>query len=312
MDSINITTDEKIVSLSRENHSLFEFLLSDEKVKEEKPIASHVIIKADIRGSIIINNTMRSRGLNPASYFSLNFFDPISAVLSEYGASKVFIEGDAIILSIFENEDEKQMNYSVARACGLAIRILQIVGRYNEKNKENNFPILELGIGICYFQGPPTFLFDGNYKIMISQAINQADRMSSCDKMLRKVFKSQNDIFNLFVFENESEEVIDPAIDDTTYRYNVNGIELNEEGFNKLTKEINLQTFTYPSENDENVKLYTGKVPLMNGNYQRIAIREAAIHRVIPSAFDISGKVSKKYYEVCTHQNIYNLTEKQY
>ena len=312
MDSINLVTEGKILSLSRENHSLYEFLLPDEKVKEEKPIANHVIIKADIRGSMSINITMRNMGLNPASYFSLNFFDPISSVLSEYGASKVFIEGDAIILSIFENEDMEQINYSVARACGLAIRILQIVRSYNEKNKENNLPALEIGIGICYCQGPPTFLFDGNSKIMISQAINQADRMSSCDKMLRKIFKSQSDIFNLFVFENESEEVLDPVIDDSTYRYNVNGIELNEEGFAKLNREINLQTFIYPSENDESVKLHTGKVPLANGNFQRIAIREALVHKVNPNALDLSVKMTKKYYEVCTHPNIYNITDKQY
>ncbi|PKN10372.1 MAG: hypothetical protein CVU72_01420 [Deltaproteobacteria bacterium HGW-Deltaproteobacteria-7] len=312
MDSINLITEEKIVLLSRENHSLNEFLLPDEKVKEEKPIANHVIIKADIRGSMTINNTMRKMKLNPASYFSLNFFDPISAVLSEYGASKVFIEGDAIILSIFENEDAVQGNYSVARACGLAIRILQIVRSYNEKNKENNLPVLELGIGICYSQDPPTFLFDGNSRIMISQAINQADRLSSCDKLLRKIFKSQNDVFNLFVFESESEEMIDPAADDSTYRYNVNGIELNDEGFNKLAREINLQIFIYPSENDESVKFYTGKVPLTNGNYQRIVIREAPIHKLQPTALDVTGKISKKYYEVCTHHKIYNSIGTQY
>jgi hypothetical protein len=306
MESINLATEEKIILLSRENRSLFDFLLPDEKVKEEKPIANHVIIKADIRGSMDINHTMRKRKLNPASYFSLNFFDPISAVLSEYGASKVFIEGDAIILSIFENEDAVQGNYSVARACGLAIKILQIVSSYNEKNKENNLPVLELGIGICYCQGPPTFLFDGDSRIMISQAINQADRLSSCDKLLRKIFKSQNDLFNLFVFENESEEITETAIDDFTYRYNVNGIELNEDGFNKLTKEINLQIFIYPPENDESIKFYTGKVPLANGNYQRIVIREATIHKVKPDALYVTGKISKKYYEVCTHHKIYN------
>jgi len=310
MDSINLVTEEKIILLSRENHSLFEFLIPDERIKEEKPIANHVIIKADIRGSIAINHTMRNKGLNPASYFSLNFFDPISAVLSEYGASKVFIEGDAIILSIFEKEDTAQINYSVARACGLAIRILQIVCSYNENNKEHNLPVLELGIGICYSQGPPAFLFDGDSRIMISQAINQADRMSSCDKLLHKIFKSQNDVFNLFVFENESEEIIETASDDFTYRYNVNGIELNEDGFNKITKEINLQIFTFPSENDENIKLYIGKVPLANGNYQRIAIREAIIHKLQPDSLDVTGKISKKYYEVCTHHKIYDFIDK--
>jgi len=312
MDSINLITEEKIILLSRENHSLFEFLLPDERVKEEKPIANHVIIKADIRGSMTINHMMRKMGLNPASYFSLNFFDPISAVLSEYGASKVFIEGDAIILSIFETEDTIQGNYSVARACGLAIRILQIVNSYNEKNKENNLPVLELGIGICYSQGPPSFLFDGDSRIMISPAINLADRLSSCDKLLRKIFKSQNDVFNLFVFENESEEITETGADDSTYRYNVNGIELNEDGFNKLTREINLQIFIYPSENDDGVKFYMGKVPMANGNYQRIVIREAVIHKVKPDVLNVTGKISKKYYEVCTHPKIYNSIDSQY
>jgi hypothetical protein len=191
----------------------------------------------------------------------------------------------------------------------LAIKILQIVSSYNEKNRENNLPVLELGIGICYSQGPPSFLFDGDSRIMISQAINQADRLSSCDKLLRKIFKSQNDVFNLFVFENESEEITETATDDFTYRYNVNGIELNEDGFNKLTKEIKLQTFIFPSENDESGKLYTGKVPLANGNYQRIAIREAVIHKLQPSALDVTGKISKKYYEVCTHPEIYDFID---
>ena len=310
MEAINLATEEKIILLSRENHSLFEFLTPDERIKEEKPIANHVIIKADIRGSIAINHTMRNKGLNPASYFSLNFFDPISAVLSEYGASKVFIEGDAIILSIFEKEDETQINYSVARACGLAIRILQIVRNYNENNKEHNLPVLELGIGICYSPGAPMFLFDGDSRIMISQAINYADRLSSCDKLLHKIFKSQNDVFNLFVFENESEEIIETTLDDSTYRYNVNGIELNEEGFNKLTKEINLQIFTFSSDNDDKVKLYTGKVPLLNGNYQRIVIREAIIHKLQPDTLDVTGKIFKKYYEVCTHHKIYDFIDK--
>lgn len=308
MDSIYLITEEKIILLSRENRSLFEFLLPDERIKEEKPIANHVILKADIRGSMAINHTMRSKGLNAASYFSLNFFDPISSILSEYGAAKVFIEGDAIILSIFENEDTEQINYSVARACGLAIKMLQIVQRYNEKNKENNLPALELGIGICYCQGPPAFLFDGDSRIMISPAINQADRLSSCDKLLRKIFKSQEDLFNLFVFENESEELPETEGDDSTYRYNVNGIELNEEGFNKLAKEINLQIFD-PPEKDKTMKFYAGKVPLANGNYQRIVLREAVIHKVQTNALDVTGKIAKKYYEVCTNHKIYNFVE---
>jgi hypothetical protein len=306
MDSINLVTEEKIILLSRENRSLFEFLLPEERVKEDKPVINHVIIKADIRGSMEINQSMKVKGLNPASYFSLNFFDPISAVLAEYDAAKVFIEGDAIILSIFENEDAPHGSYSVARACGLAIRILQIVNRYNENNKENNLPILELGVGICYSYGPPDYLFDGDSRIMISPAINFADRLSSCDKKLRNSLTNQNPLFNLFVFKNAAEKVI---VYDFPLRYNVNGIELSEDSFNKLKTEINLQTFRYPAGKDEIVKLYAGKVPTVNGNYQKLAIREAAIYAVNPETMDVTGETSGKYYEVCTNQEIYNFVD---
>ncbi len=311
MDSISLVTEEKIILLSRGNRSLFEFLIPAERGREESPVSNHVIMKADIRGSMDINHIMRTRGLNPASYFSLNFFDPISAILFEYDAAKVFIEGDAIILSIFESQDSPQGSYSVARACGLAIRILQIVQRYNVKNKENNLPILELGIGICASAGPPAYLFDGDSKIMISPAINMADRLSSCDKKLRKRFKDQNRLFNLYVFKNAAEEEITDTADDFSLRYNVNGIELSIDGFTKLTSEINLTAVNYPVNINDNAKIYKGKVPTLTGNYQRLAIREATIYEVKPETMDVIGETSKKYYEVCTQQEIYDFIDNQ-
>ncbi len=305
MDTINIVKEEKILTLSRANRSLHEFLLPDERDREEKPILNHVIVKADIRGSMDITSLMRARGLNPASYFSLNFFDPISEILSDYDGSKVFIEGDAIILSIFEHEDTPQGWYSVARACGLAIRMLDIVRQYNVKNQKHDLPILELGIGVCYNQSPPTFLFDGDSRIMISPAINQADRLSSCNKMLRKRFKDQTQMFNLLVYQNVPEEEIEATADDLSLRYNVSGIELNPDGFAKLSREINLESMMYPVENNVEVKLYTGKVPTVSGKYQRLVIREATIFEVKPETMDVIGKTSRKYYEVCTHPDIY-------
>ena len=38
--------------------------------------------------------------MNPASYFSLNFYDPVNKLLAKYGARKVFVEGDAIIVAL--------------------------------------------------------------------------------------------------------------------------------------------------------------------------------------------------------------------
>jgi hypothetical protein len=311
MDAINLVGDEKILLLSKKNRLLYEFPLPEERVKEEKPVISHVIIKADIRGSMDVTHTMITRGLNPASYFSLNFFDPISELIGDYNASKEFIEGDAIILSIFENEDTAQGWYSVARACGLAVSMLQIVQRYNDKNQKHDLPILELGIGICYKQSPPAYLFDGDSKIMISHAINLADRLSSCDKKLRKLFKNQERMFNLFVFQNVRDEDIEATADNLSLRYNVNGIELDPEGFAKLSREINLKSIEYPAENNETVTLYTGKVPTLSGNYQLLVIREAPILEVKPGTMDVIGPTSRKYYEVCTQQAIYEFINSQ-
>ena len=309
MEAVNLLTDEKILMLSKKNRLLYEYPLPEERVKEEKPIISHVILKADIRGSMDVTQTMVTRGLNPASYFSLNFFDPISDILGDYGASKVFIEGDAIILSIFENEDAVKGWYSVARACGLAVNMLNIVRQYNVKNQQHDLPVLELGIGICYKQSPPSFLFDGDSRIMISRAINLADRLSGCDKQLRKRFKDQERMFNLSVFQHVQDEDLKTTADDLSLRYNVNGIELEPEGFAKLSREINLTGIVYPMEDDEKVKLYTGTVPTVSGSYQRLVIREGTILKVKPDTLDVIGPTSRKYYEVCTHPAIYEFID---
>jgi hypothetical protein len=311
MHAINLVRDEKLLLLSKKNRLLYEFPLPEERVNEEKPVISHVIIKADIRGSMDVTHTMIAKGLNPASYFSLNFFDPISELLGDYNASKEFIEGDAIILSIFENEDTAQGWYSEARACGLAVNMLKIVQQYNSKNQKHDLPVLELGIGICYKQSPPAYLFDGDSRIMISHAINLADRLSGCDKGLRKLFKNHERMFNLFVFQNVCDEDREATADDLSLRYNVNGIELDPEGFAKLAQEINLKCFEYPVENNEVAILYTGKVPTLSGNYQRLVIRESAIEEVNPETMEVIGPTSRKYYEVCTQPAIYEFIENQ-
>lgn len=309
MEAVNLVTDDKIVLLSRNNRLLYEYPLPEERVNEEKPIIHHVILKADIRGSMDITHTMSNRGLNPASYFSLNFFDPISDILGEYGASKVFIEGDAIILSIFENEDAAQGGYGVARACGLAVSMLHIVHQYNLKNRQHDLPILELGIGICYLPGPPAFLFDGDSRIMISHAINLADRLSSCDKRLRRRFKNPNPTFNLYLFRGAREEDVGTTADDLSLRYNVNGIELDPAGFAKLRREINLKRFEYPAENGDRVTLYAGTVPTLIGSYQRLVIREAPVMKIEPESMELIGPASEKYYEVCTHPAVYGFID---
>jgi len=320
-DQINLLQDERLINLSRANNTLYEFLLSHEQRNEERQIIRHVIIKADVRGSTDITHRMMERGLNPASHFSLNFFDPITHVLSEYGASKVFVEGDAIILSIFEREETPKDWYSVARACGLAINMLSIVRNYNVRNEKHQLPIIELGIGICYHSGRPLFLFDGDNRIMISSAINLADRLSGCSKSVKKQMKNYKGLFNMYKFQGATDEDIAATADDLSLRYNVNGIELNAPGFKKLSEEIDLKALTVniPShsasgasaqDEKEKVKIYTGKFPTTTGGYQRVVIREALVPRVDPDTLKVINMTSEKYYEVCTNPMFYEYIQK--
>jgi hypothetical protein len=307
MDSINLVTEKKIMDLSRENRLLYEFLLPDEQAYEIKPIINHVIIKADLRNSTVITSQMKKRGLNPASFFSLNFFVPITGILRKYGAEKLFIEGDAIILSIIEHKDASKGQYCVARACGLAVRMLHIVQRYNEHSIQHNLPILEVGIGICYNDGSPTFLFDEDRRIMISPAINIADRLSKCTKPFHKPAYNNNRPFNLYVYKIASEKDSIAETDDMVFRYNVNGIELNADGFEKLSKEIHLKSMEshLPDLQEEKIKIHTGKFPTVTGEYQRLVIREGRIPEVVPDEFRVIRQTDQKYYEVCTHPMFY-------
>jgi hypothetical protein len=307
MERIHLAVEEKIVLLSRENNTLYEFLLPHEQAADKAPIINHVVIKADVRGSTDITHQMNERGLNPASYFSLNFFDPISEILSEYDANKIFIEGDAIILSIFERENTPSGWYGVARACGLALNMLIIIQRYNEKSRKYMLPILELGIGISYLDKAPTFLFDANNRIMISSAINHADRLSSCSKTGRKLLADKKGPFNLHVFQTRSDEELAATADDLHTRYNVNGIELSAPGFEKLSHEIDLKALKneFADPFGHKSKLHTGKFPTQSGRYQRLVIREAQIPVVDPTNLETGKVTSRKYYEVCTHPKLY-------
>jgi len=307
MERINLATEDKILNLSRANNTIYEFLLPHEQANDEKPIMNHVVIKADVRGSTDITHQMNKRGLNPASYFSLNFFNPISELLNDYGADKVFIEGDAIILSIYERENTPGGWYGVARACGIAINMLLIISRYNEKSKKNKLPVLELGFGINYNSSAPTFLFDGEHRIMISSAINLADRQSGCSKVIRKALKKKATPFNLYVFQSETDTLVGKTSDDLLLRYNVNGIELNADGFKKLSEEINLVAVEcdIPELQKDRFTVYTGTFPTTTGRYKRLIIREAHIPRISPESMAVRELTPKKYYEVCTHPKVY-------
>jgi|GEM_PF-193333 len=309
VDKINVVTQDRMRELSAINRSLYEFMMADETRPVEATIASHVILKADIRDSTSLTRTLFERGLNPASYFSLNFFDPVNKLLPKYNATKVFIEGDALILALFERQGMQEC--VVGRTCMLAKEMVQIVRAYNVKSTEQGLPRLELGLGICYQDSEPMYLMDEDKKIMISKALNESDRLSGCSKGARKFLGGgggEDSLFNVFSFQTVDDKDAAGMPDEFLVRYNIGGVHINALAFEKLQKEISLKRHELELPmiwDKEKVILYTGMVPVAPGIVHKIVVREASIAWVDPHDFSLKQWTAKKYYEVCVNETIY-------
>ncbi len=310
-EKIQLVMDERTERLSRVNGQLYEFLLPTEEQVVERKITGHVIMKADIRDSTRLTQELLARGLNPASYFSLNFYEPLNRILPRYGAEKVFIEGDAVILSLFEQEGGG--GQAVALACGLAREMTEIVRLYNTKSEAGGLPRLEIGIGITYRNSAPLFLFDGQARIMISDALNLSDRLSGCSKLARKSLPENTSLFNVYIMQTITEETAAGAMEEFLVRYNVYGICLSEDAFEKLRTELNFNPVNLELPllwGNEKVTLHCGSVPISNDVYQRLVVREGLVPFVDPQTWALKEITKRRYFEVCTNRLVYEYTEK--
>jgi class 3 adenylate cyclase len=318
LDSVNLVSTEKLRELSRMNGTLYEFLLPEEQSQqpEEDRVLRHVVLKADVRDSTRLTRTLMEKGLNPASYFSLNFYDPVNKLLSKYGAQKVFLEGDAIILAILERAGEPGL--AVSRACVLAREIIEIVRGYNELMQRSGMPGLELGVGITLQESAPLYLMDGEHQIMISEALNQSDRLSSCNKRARQVMESQAGPFHVYVFHTAGAEPADESAnpEDSIVSFNLGGIRMNEAAFRKLEQEISLVPLavklppSMASDKGE-YKLSSGTVPVDRDIFRKIVVRQSRVPRIKAEDFSVLGWTDRIYYEVCTDPAIYAALEKK-
>ena len=308
MERINLVTTEKARELSRLNNRLYECVLPEEARPEQDHVVSHVIIKSDVRGSTRMTQDLLSRGLNPASHFSLNLHEPVKKLLDRYSAKKVFIEGDAIILVIFETESTVAYARPVAKACILSRQILAVCNSYNERASASNLPALELGLGVAFQGSAPTYWTDGDSRIMISKALNLSDRLSGCAKLAKRMLAGQKTHFSVFQFLNTMEGASAEELDEFLVRYNMNGIELNEEGFQKLSEEISLDTIETKLDKPwgkENVTLYYGEVPL-GESVELLVLRKGMARQLLPDG-KIGAPSTHAYYEVCTSPALYDL-----
>ena len=314
LDSVNIVPNERLQELSRVNGTLYEFLLPEEQEETDSDrVLRHVVLKADVRDSTRLTRMMMDKGLNPASYFSLNFYDPVNKLLAKYNAQKVFLEGDAIILAILEREGEPGL--AVSRMCVLAREIIEIVRGYNELMQRSGMPQLELGVGITLQESAPLYLMDGEHQIMISEALNESDRLSSCNKRARRVMEPLAGMFHVYAFQ-AAEKDAEGNSEDVIINFNLGGIRMNEAAFRKLQQEITLDPLKVrlPASLDATrgeYKLFSATVAVDRDIFRNIVVRESRIPRIDPADFSVTGWTERSYYEVCTDPAIYAALEKR-
>jgi hypothetical protein len=298
---INILKDVDDIRLSRSAGTLYQLPIHSEVEEADAKICHHTILKADVRGSTTVTDELLKKGLNPASYFSMRFFNPINKILETYCANKVFIEGDAIILSFLEHEHVPEQWFSVARACGYAKDMLLITGASNRYSNQMGLPLLELGVGICYSNDSPRFLYDEDHPIMISGAIGLADRMSGCSWNLRAAIKKS--LFNVDVLQIAEGESSKGEKGQHYARYNVNGVNIDDLAFEKLKSEISLKRLKMKL-NGEQHTFFLGKYPDMNGQKKDLIIRQGNVGIWANNEILAQRNTGENYYEVVVSRKI--------
>ncbi|MEX0963191.1 MAG: hypothetical protein WDZ52_04000 [Pseudohongiellaceae bacterium] len=298
---LSILTNEEDIKLSKSAGTLYFMPTSAEIEEGDERICHHVILKADVRGSTTVTNELEKKGLNPASYFSMRFFNPINKILETYGANKVFIEGDAIILSFLEHEQTPQQWFSVSRACGYAKDMLKIVSSNNRYSKQMDLPLLELGVGICYSNAAPAFLYDEDKPIMISGAIGSADRMSGCSWVLREAIKKS--LFNVGMFSVADGEIGKGEKGQEYFHYNVNGILMDSAAFKKLKDEIVLKSVSMKL-NGKKYLFHVGQYPDTSGRKKDLVIREGEIGVWRDAQIEVDAASEGVYYEVVVNRKV--------
>src|SRR5437899_13072398 len=143
---------------------------------------------------------------------------------------------------------------------------------------------------------------------MISKALNLSDRLSSCAKLSKRILERQKTHFSVYQFLTVLEGASAEELDEFLVRYNHNGIELNDEGFQKLSEEISLESIETKLDmpwGRQNVTLYYGEVPL-GESVELLVLRKGFARHLLPDG-QIGGPTTHPYYEVCTAPALYDL-----
>jgi hypothetical protein len=98
--------------------------------------------------------------------------------------------------------------------------------------------------------------------------------------------------------------------DEFLIRFNLNGVELNEEGFAKLSEEIALQSVEVECEmpwGHEVATFFLGQAPI-GDTVEPILLRRGYVRQLLSDG-RIGPEGQRAYYEVCTDPRVLELVE---
>ncbi len=181
---------------------------------------------------------------------------------------------------------------AVSRACVLAREIIDIVRGYNETLARSGLPNLEIGIGISYQEAAPLYLMDGNRRIMISDAVNESDRLSSCNKRVRKAMETRGkSIPRLHVSNGQRFRCrreyrrLHFALQCGRHLHERGGIPQTPAGSFDLSL---LRCTCRYCGMKKAAAFFTGLVPLGNDIFRKIAVRESRVAQIDLRTFYIA------------------------
>jgi hypothetical protein len=116
----------------------------------------------------------------------------------------------------------------------------------------------------------------------------------------------------VYAFQTVSDVDAGEAAEDFVMSFNLGGIRMSPEAFDKLRKEISLEPLEMKLPElwgEEKFKLYSALVATDNGIFRKIVLRESSVAQIDPRNFTLQKWTDKRYYEVCTDPAIYGELE---
>ena len=281
------------------------FCSPEEQKPSEEKVLRHVIIKADVRDSSRLTRSLLERGMNPACYFSLNFYDPVNKLLIEVWGQQGLSRRRR---HHFGNPGaRRQPGLAVAARCGAGAEIIEIVRGYNQLLERAGLPAIELGVGISFQDSAPMYLMDGEQRIMISDALNESDRLSSCNKKVRKSMKAWRLRLTCTCFRRER-----------CRRWKTSG---------RLHHELQLEWHPHQRGRIRQIEagdfsaalarsicrgpgtarsftLWSGLVPVGNDIFRKILVRGSRMPQIDAHNFSVQLWTERWFYEICSNPAI--------